>query len=95
MRRVPLDGARWRHADDLWTDLLTALEAPDWHGRNLDALWDSLTGGQINGVATPFALLVRNTSSAPHEVARQLIEIAELFDEASEHLGVPIKVIIE
>ena len=40
MRTIALDGGRWSSLDDLYDQLLTALGAPDWHGRNADALLD-------------------------------------------------------
>ncbi|HLI12282.1 MAG TPA: barstar family protein [Alphaproteobacteria bacterium] len=44
-RRVAvIDGAAIRGRDDFYDALSRALALPAWFGRNLDALWDSLTG---------------------------------------------------
>ncbi len=43
MYGIGLDAAKWRTTDDFYADLLSELKAPAWHGRNLDALWDTLT----------------------------------------------------
>jgi len=32
--------------------------APEWHGRNLDAVWDSLTGGDINQRNPPLRIII-------------------------------------
>lgn len=34
--------------------ILCCRSPPAWHGRNLDALWDSLTSGDINQRYPPF-----------------------------------------
>jgi RNAse (barnase) inhibitor barstar len=47
MKRITLDISDCKTADDLYSVLLLAFEAPDWHGRNLDAL-DVLEGGMMS-----------------------------------------------
>jgi len=78
MRRVAIDASGWRGEDDLWAALLGALEAPGWHGRNLDALADSLGGG-VNGVEGPVCLSIRGVPAA---LARRLAEVAAVIAEA-------------
>jgi len=56
MNEIILDGTGWKTSADFYIAFLKGVHAPDWHGRNLDALWDSITGGGIN-VHTPFGLL--------------------------------------
>ncbi|HSF63461.1 MAG TPA: barstar family protein [Paracoccaceae bacterium] len=81
MRQIVLDAGGWRTVADGWDALLAALEAPGWHGRNLDALADSLSGG-VNGVAPPFALCLTGTAALPPDVAAWLDRVAEVFAEA-------------
>ncbi len=59
MDEIQLDGAAWQTNDDFYDVYLTAVGAPTWHGRNwdgrnLDAVWDSLMGGDINRRSPPF-----------------------------------------
>jgi len=60
MREFVLDGAGWRTKDDVYDSFFRAVGAPDWHGRNLDALADSIAGGQVNQVEVPYRLVIKN-----------------------------------
>lgn len=55
---IQLDGRSWQFADDFYTAYLEAVGAPEWHGRNLDAVWDSLTGGDINQRNPPLRIII-------------------------------------
>ena len=50
VRVIKLDAAKWRSIADFYDAILAALEAPHWHGRNVNALVDSMWGGSINGI---------------------------------------------
>ncbi len=67
MREIVLSGAHWKDPDDFYNALLTSLGAPDWHGHNLDALWDSITAGGINQANPPFRVRLTEVDLiAPH-----------------------------
>ena len=53
-----MSGASWQSQDDFYEAYLTAVGAPVWHGRDLDAVWDSLTGADICANNPPFRLRV-------------------------------------
>ena len=72
MRVIELDAARWRTALDLYDDLLGALDAPFWHGRNINALYDSIVWGDINGVEPPYTVRIRNLSQASEDAKEEL-----------------------
>ena len=63
--------------------LLSGLKAPGWHGRNLDALWDSITS-DINGVSPPFLVEVTGHRQASEEVALLVSRVQSVFEEARE-----------
>jgi RNAse (barnase) inhibitor barstar len=46
MRVIKLDATGWKSKGDFYEAILAALEAPSWHGRNADALLDSMSGRQ-------------------------------------------------
>ena len=48
MKDVVLNGAAWSTKDDVYDAFFRAVGAPEWHGRNFDALRDSIAGGEIN-----------------------------------------------
>jgi len=58
MTAIRLDATSWRSIDDVFDALLPALKAPDWHGRNMDALIDSMGTGDVNGVEPPYVVSV-------------------------------------
>ena len=45
METIRLDGAMLCRREEAFEPLGRALELPEWWGRNLDALYDCLTGG--------------------------------------------------
>ena len=45
MPDIVISAAGWKTADDFYIAFLAAVEAPAWHGHNLDALWDSIVTG--------------------------------------------------
>lgn len=57
MKKIALDATGCQTPDDFYRILLPALKAPDWHGHNLDALWDGITGG-LKGIRPPFMIEV-------------------------------------
>jgi RNAse (barnase) inhibitor barstar len=60
LKELPLDGAKWQSKDDVYDSFFRAVGAPDWHGRNLDALNDSIAHGSINQVEVPYRLVIKN-----------------------------------
>jgi RNAse (barnase) inhibitor barstar len=86
---ITLDGSRWRTEDDFYTTLLAALGAPAWHGRNLDALADSLRGGDLNRVNPPLSITITGSQEMGAEAARVARRFLELCDSLAEDgLGV-------
>jgi RNAse (barnase) inhibitor barstar len=87
MKKIVLDAAGWRTTDDFFAALLAELGAPSWHGHNLDALYDGLSGG-INAVEPPFAVEVRNREGLPAEFGALFAGVAEVFADARREFGV-------
>jgi RNAse (barnase) inhibitor barstar len=72
---VDLDASAWTSALDFYEALLTTLGAPRWHGRNINALVDSMVFGGINEIMPPYVVVIRGLDAAPAEV-REEIEAA-------------------
>jgi hypothetical protein len=88
MTILPLDATRWRTREDVWVALLDALQAPGWHGNNLDALDETLRSTDATGVNPPFEVQV--TGSAPGAEAQfEVARLASFFRELSAE-GVPV-----
>jgi len=81
MKVIRLDASGWRSPEDFYSALLPQLEAPDWHGRNLNALEESLRDGDINKVEPPFKVVVKD---APSEMGDFLSEVAAVFNDVRD-----------
>ena len=92
MRIIELDATRWRTALDLYDDLLPALGSPEWHGRNINALIDSMIWGGINAVEPPYVVVALNAANLSKDAREEiellraaLIEAREEFHRRNGH----------
>lgn len=90
MHQIELDATTWKSKDDFYDAVLSALGAPDWHGRNFDALRDSIVTGDINEVEPPFAITVRGWPTTDR-AALVLQRFIDLICEAGAE-GVPVTI---
>ncbi|HEY4942269.1 MAG TPA: barstar family protein [Rhizomicrobium sp.] len=58
VNKIALNGASWISKDDFYNALLPALGAPPFHGRNLDALEETLASDDFNEVRQPLAITI-------------------------------------
>ncbi len=73
MNVVKLDAKHWQTPDDFYNSLLRKLGAPDWHGRNINALIDSMIVGDINEVVSPIRVVVTGLNGANEAAFDELI----------------------
>ena len=90
MKTIPIDARSWRSPSDFYTNVLQALEAPDWHGRNLDALYDSIVTDNINGVRAPYLVIVTGIDGISAELRRLIELFASLLEEARAERGLEV-----
>jgi RNAse (barnase) inhibitor barstar len=86
---LSIDASKWQSANDVFGALLVALGAPHWHGRNLDALNDSLRGGDLNAINPPFTIKVTHLEDANALARVTAWRIRHLFIELAQD-GVPL-----
>ena len=86
MKRIRLDASKWSSPDDFYEDLLPQLGSPPWHGRNLDALFDSLGGG-VNEIDPPFQIDVYGSKELGPEMLAFFEKASRVFDDAGAELG--------
>jgi len=86
---LTVDAQSWASSTDFYEAVLPKLHAPEWHGRNLDALWDSIAHGGINGLAPPFALRIFNTEHFSAQMAAFMQKVEAIFRDAAE-AGIPV-----
>ena len=79
MNVIALDASAWRTIDDFYDALLSALGAPDWHGRSGVALVDTMLHSDVNKVVPPYRVEVRNGASLPSEVRSHIVDVMGLF----------------
>ena len=94
MRRIVIDAAGWQSSSDFYDALLPALGAPQWHGRNLDALLDSLTAGEINAVEPPFIVEIQGIGTLNDELTAFLERVADVFLSARNDRNTDVGIVL-
>lgn len=94
MKELILDGAHWKTPDDVFDSFFKAVGAPSWHGRNFNALNDSIAGGQINEVEVPYRLVIQNYDSIDAEALKMANDFIGLIREIGAR-GCPVGIRID
>jgi len=94
VKELLLNGAEWDCRDDVYTSFFRAVEAPDWHGRNFDALRDSIEIGQINNVEPPYRVIIQNYSQIGPGACQMASQFVDLLREIGSR-GCPVEVVIK
>jgi RNAse (barnase) inhibitor barstar len=68
--------------------------APSWHGRNFNALRDSIGGGQINNIEIPYRLVFRNYGKVHPAVREQAAHFIDVIRELAGE-GIPVEIRVE
>lgn len=84
---IELRADDWKEPLDIYESLLHALGAPRWHGRNINALIDSMVYGGINEIDPPYMIIVRGHERAPPDVLRDLTFMILALGEAAAEGG--------
>ena len=71
---IELDATDWLNILDAYDALMRALGSPEWHGKNINALIDSMVYGGINRVDPPYLIRIRGTAKCPENI-RQEVEL--------------------
>ena len=75
MRKVfDLDASEWRGFRDFYDALFVAIGAPEWHGRSVDALVDSMIWGGINSLEPPYTVRICGITTTTEEVRDAVTE---------------------
>jgi RNAse (barnase) inhibitor barstar len=94
MREVILDGSDWATKDDVYDAFFDVVGAPEWNGRNLDALADSIAGGQINQVEAPYRFVITNYSQIATAVKETTDNFVNLVRELARK-GCPVEIRVD
>jgi RNAse (barnase) inhibitor barstar len=91
---LTLDATNWESADDVYDSFFDAVRASAWHGRNFDALKDSIVTGGINGIEVPYRIVIKNLAgkqNGAREIVDQFVDLIAHFEAE----GCPVRVQLE
>jgi RNAse (barnase) inhibitor barstar len=94
VREILLDGVEWQTEEEFYSALLPALGAPAGHGRNLDALNDTILGGDVNEVNPPFVVRVIGSARMGEE-ARNVVKRFAVLIQTLKAEGVDVAISLE
>jgi RNAse (barnase) inhibitor barstar len=90
MNQVVIDWDILTDADSFYDSVFLQTGAPDWHGRNLDAINDAWVAGDICSGGPPFNFLMKGTPNS--RLIRLCLSIEEIIrDSISEQGGTFVK----
>ena len=82
MIEITLDWKKINSYEEFYDSLLSQLEAPDWHGRNMNALADSIVTGSINKIEPPYRVLSLNESEENSALCGIVDTVITILEEA-------------
>jgi len=91
MKELRLDVSAWRSSDDSYLAFFEAVGAPPGHGRNFNALRDSIVGGQINRIEVPYRIVLTNYSHLAASIKESAENFVDLITELGRE-GVPVEI---
>ena len=90
---LTLDVQDWQGTDDLYQAFFAAVGAPDWHGKNFDALRDSIGTGRINRIEVPYRIHIANYRTASPGARESVHLFLQLIDDLRSE-GCPVSAAI-
>jgi RNAse (barnase) inhibitor barstar len=87
MQIIELDASDWRREEHFYEALLPRLGAPAWHGRNLNAVEDSIFSGDINKVEPPFQIKVVGVEHLSSKMKNFLAKVQCVFHQGRAETG--------
>ena len=94
MREIVLNAANWNNSEDVYDAFFEAVGAPSWHGRNFNALRDSIAGGDINQIEVPYRLVLQNFDRVGSGARTMAGDFIDLLRELAEN-GTPVEVVVQ
>ncbi|MCY8452247.1 barstar family protein [Bacillus spizizenii] len=91
MKKIIINGKDFENKERIHDALKDKLDFPDYYGKNLDALWDCLTGW----IELPLTLVWRNFEFSKKFLGSYAENTLEVLQEAQEELEDEFKIIVE
>lgn len=90
---IVLDWSVITTTEMFFENIFSQIKAPDWHGDNLNALYDSMVVGGINEEEPPYVISNMNVSKIPSDMADFQKEVLMIFiDSAVRYSGSAITI---
>ncbi len=89
-----MDASTWKTDDDVYRSFFKVVGAPEWHGKNLDALNDSIANGEINAIEIPYRLVVQHSGSASGTAVKMMNDLVDLVRDIAAR-GFPVEIVLE
>ena len=90
LRRFSLDFSECRYLGEIYAQIKSVLELPQWCGENLDALWDAVTGMMYTPAEVTIIPKVRRK-----ELQEDVKEIITVFQEAQDEYNEISVIVLE
>ncbi|MCX4030517.1 barstar family protein [Endozoicomonas sp. SM1973] len=88
---ITVDWKQIQSEGDFYDIFLPQIQAPEWHGRNLNALIDSLVAGDINLIEPHYTIRNINIASVPEHLSSFQLIILNTFNKGiAENRGIKI-----
>jgi len=94
MKELNMDASSWKDREGLYLSFFKAVDAPEWHGKNFNALRDSIAVGDINGIEVPYCIVITNFASVPASLKQDAQDFIDLINELEKE-GVPVRIRVE
>lgn len=94
MTELVLNGADGATKDDFYNAFFHAVGAPQWHGRNFNALADSISAGSINHVEVPYRLVIKSYDRIGPDAKAMTDKFVSLVHELAT-AGCPVEIRVE
>lgn len=91
MKKAFIDGSAISSMDELHDALQRQLDFSGYYGRNLDALWDMLTGG----IELPAAIEWKDYALSLARLGEDGMRLLELLREAEQELDGELTVVVK
>jgi len=87
MNTVVIDWSAIPDIGSFYDSVLPQTGAPEWHGRNLNAIADAWVTGDICSLGPPFDFIVRDSPSDPEVISFSEAVEKIIQESVSEHGG--------
>lgn len=80
---IVIDWSKISSPEEFYKVFLPQVDAPEWHGENLDALNDSVVTGDVNGINPPYKITNLNVSSAHEQIQDFMRSVLSVFSDSA------------